>query len=121
MSSKGLARKLGSMISLRRKSRGLTQAQVAEVIGVEKETVSRIETGVISPTLLRLQQIADVLECPIGELFKVPSPEPCEMAGFIADMLRELPVGERELVLRFVSEVVNVLKKRGSQQERGED
>lgn len=60
-SEKQLAREVGALIAGRRKARGLTQAKLAEHMNVEKETVSRIETGVISLTLGRLAQLAKFL------------------------------------------------------------
>ena len=55
---KQLAREVGGIIAIRRKAKGLTQAQLAEYMDIEKESVSRIETGHIAPTLARLAQIA---------------------------------------------------------------
>ena len=45
--------------------RGLTQENLADVVGVTKQAVSQYETGVLTPTLEVMTQIADVLEFPM--------------------------------------------------------
>jgi transcriptional regulator with XRE-family HTH domain len=106
------AREFGAALAARRRRRGLTQAQVAEIMGVEKETVSRMENGVISPTLLRLRQMAGILGCPLSDLFRDPSSDAEAQADAIADLLQELPREERVLVMNVVAELVRVFKLR---------
>jgi transcriptional regulator with XRE-family HTH domain len=71
---KDLAREVGMLIAQQRKSKSIPQAQLAEFMNLEKETVSRIETGVFSPTLVRLAQLAKYLGCEIGSFLKIDSP-----------------------------------------------
>ncbi len=113
MKDRGLAYEVGIVIAVRRKAKGLTQAQVAEIMGVEKETISRMENGVISPTLPRLQQIADILECSPSDLFRAGPASIADHAQSIGEMIQDLPANERTLVVNFVSEVVKVFKARG--------
>ena len=112
MKEKGLAYEVGCVIAARRKAKGLTQAQVAEMMGVEKETISRMETGVISPTLPRLRQIADILECEPSDLFRSSPSETSDHANSINELIQDLHVSERVLVVTFVAEVVKVLRTR---------
>ncbi|CAD5106881.1 helix-turn-helix domain-containing protein [Zestomonas carbonaria] len=112
MKGRGLAHEVGSAIAVRRKTKGLTQAQVAEAMGVEKETISRMENGVISPTLSRLKQIADVLDCSLSDLFRTGSTDIYDQAESISEMIQSLEEGERAMVVKFVAEVVKVLKGR---------
>lgn len=114
MKDRGLVYEVGMRIAVRRKAKGLTQAQVAEIMGVEKETVSRMENGVISPTLPRLQQIAEILECSPGDLFRTGPANAADHARSIVEMIQDLPENERLLVVNFVSEVVKVFKARGA-------
>ncbi|WP_245641443.1 hypothetical protein [Paraburkholderia bannensis] len=37
--------------------------RVGDVLGLEKETASRIETGAITPTLFRIEQFAELFGC----------------------------------------------------------
>ncbi len=48
-----LAVRVGSAIAERRRARGLTQAKLAEMIGLEQEAISRWERGTRAPTLYR--------------------------------------------------------------------
>jgi transcriptional regulator with XRE-family HTH domain len=105
-----LVQAVGAAIAARRKARGLTQAQVTEIMGIEKETLSRIENGVISPTLTRLKQIADILECSVSDLFKRYPLADSDHADTITELIQELSKDDQALVVHFVAEVVKVLK-----------
>jgi transcriptional regulator with XRE-family HTH domain len=87
----------------------MTQAQVADKLGIEKETVSRLETGVIPPSLARLEQLADIFCCRVRQFFWTEAGNEREQADVIADMIRSLPENRREMVVRFVADVVRVL------------
>ena len=63
-----LATRLSRNITARRHAIGLTQAQVAERLGVDTETVSRFERGKHVPSLLTLERLAAVLATTVGEL-----------------------------------------------------
>jgi putative transcriptional regulator len=57
-------------------SRGeLTQAQLAERIGVTRQTVIAIEQGRYSPSLEMAFQIARVFKVPLDEVFQYPDEE----------------------------------------------
>lgn len=53
-----------------RKDAGLTQAQLAELVDVTQECVSRWETGERSPMIATAFKIATVLNCTIDDLIK---------------------------------------------------
>ena len=111
MDGKQLARAVGQAIARERKRCGFTQAFVAEKLGIEKETVSRIENGAIAPTLARLQQCAALFGCSAGEFFWLESGENEQNQGAaIADMIRSLPEEKRDAVLRMVAEMVRMAK-----------
>lgn len=50
---------------------GWTQADLASVAGVSRETVSRIEKGVGSPSLGTAKKLADALNCEVSDLLPV--------------------------------------------------
>jgi len=56
-----------------RKTRGLTQAKLAEMLGVEQPTVQRWEAGTRTPDLDDIGNIADALQVTPGELFRMPN------------------------------------------------
>ena len=52
-----------------RQLKELTQEQLAEKVGVRRETVIRLEAGKYNPSLKLAVDISRVLETPIEELF----------------------------------------------------
>ena len=82
---------VGRALVEERRRCGLSQQQVAERIGIEPETVSRIETGVISPTLIRLRQFAKVYGCSLQGLLGRTSDTLPDLAQRIAVELDPLP------------------------------
>jgi len=60
---------VGANITAKRKRMGLNQAQLAERIGIGPDSLSRIESGVTAPKFQTLEKLAQVLECPVAELF----------------------------------------------------
>ena len=58
---------LGNLIYAKRKEKGLSQEQLAEVIGVARQTVSKWETGETLPDVESLQKLALFLGFSIDE------------------------------------------------------
>ena len=67
--------KLGSRIALFRRSRGLTQTQVADRIGVTPQAVSKWERGLACPDLVCLDELSDLLGISIDVLLRGASYE----------------------------------------------
>lgn len=59
----------------RRKAAGMTQAQLAEAIGVERAALAMWEIGASWPPARLLPGLADVLLCSIDELYEEPEKE----------------------------------------------
>jgi len=78
-----------------RKRCGLSQQQVAERMGVEPETVSRIENGVIAPTLVRLRQFANIYGCSLEALLTQVSDTLPDLLRGIALELDGLPARDQ--------------------------
>jgi transcriptional regulator with XRE-family HTH domain len=55
-------RKVGMMIKIARKTRRITQSDLAKAIGVSNKSVSAYESGRIQPPLKMLEKIADSTE-----------------------------------------------------------
>ncbi|WP_052434062.1 helix-turn-helix transcriptional regulator [Streptacidiphilus melanogenes] len=60
------ARTLGEHLARLRKSRGLTQAQLADLAGITQAALSRAETGRTLPQLRTLMTIGQVLGQNVG-------------------------------------------------------
>lgn len=67
--------KIGTLLHLQRKSKGLTQDEVGSMIGVQKAMVSKIENG-LSINFNTINRIAEVLEVePVVELKSIKKPD----------------------------------------------
>ena len=53
--------KIGAEIRIRRKRLGMTQLDVAEMTGLQRQTISRVESGNSSATIASVERIATVV------------------------------------------------------------
>lgn len=53
--------KIGAEIRIRRKRLGMTQLDVAEMTGLQRQTISRVESGNSSVTIASVERIATVV------------------------------------------------------------
>lgn len=60
---------------------GLTQEQLAEQLGVSRQTVVAIEGGKYSPSLEYAFKLSRILDTPIEELFQYPDTQEKENNG----------------------------------------
>lgn len=105
-----LAARVGTAIAEQRRARGLTQAKLAEMIDLEQEAISRWERGARMPTLHRLQQLSDALDCSVDQLLQRGSKRPDDQLATIANALDGLDSDDRELVVKFVQQFTDMLK-----------
>jgi len=106
-----IARTVGATIAERRKSKNMTQAELAEHMDVEKETVSRMETGVISPTLSRLSQLAKFLDCEIADLLHSDSTRVTDQALSLAKRMENLSDDQRSVLTKIFGNVASTIEK----------
>ncbi|GAB5606354.1 helix-turn-helix domain-containing protein [Sideroxyarcus sp. TK5] len=109
---KKLAKRLGALIAARRKSLGLTQGELAEAVGIEQESMSRIETGIITTSLSRLLSLADALDCSIETLLRPASNRQQDQSLVMEGLLDGLDEAERAFAVRVVSDFANLARSR---------
>ncbi len=63
--------KIGKKIKLERNKRDLSQLELANKAGLDKNTIWKLETGQVSPTLDTLEKIAKALEIDFMTLIDV--------------------------------------------------
>ncbi|MDR0454614.1 MAG: helix-turn-helix transcriptional regulator [Deferribacteraceae bacterium] len=107
MNENELIKAVGGRIAQMRRKRKMTQEQVSEAVGLEMESVSRIENGVTAPTLKRLYQFATLFQCPLTNFF--PPVNNYNYAFQFADIIKNLRKDECESILVIVSEIANLL------------
>jgi transcriptional regulator with XRE-family HTH domain len=98
-----LARAVGRAIARQRQKRGLTQDRVAEHLNIGLEAVSRMERGVVVPTIIRLAELAQLFDCDIADLLRESSNRPTEQGIVLAQQLAQLGNADRELILELVT------------------
>lgn len=99
---------LGKRIRQMRKKNDLSQEQFAELIGIDPNSVSRIECGVHYPSLDTLEKISRVLEVEMRDLFIFNRKESAEeMRAFLVQTATEVGVDKLREVVRAVRKVVN--------------
>ncbi len=64
-----MAERLASRLKERRGELGLTQAELAEAVGVTRKTVNTVENGVFVPSTLLALKLARALSEPVETLF----------------------------------------------------
>ncbi|NCN05740.1 MAG: helix-turn-helix transcriptional regulator [Spirochaetales bacterium] len=64
--------KLVTHLTERRKAAGLTQSQLAEIVGVSRKTINTVENGVFIPSTVLSLRLARALSCSIHDLFELP-------------------------------------------------
>lgn len=96
---------LGANISERRRKLGWTQAELAERIGVDTETVSRFERGNNLPSLQRLEKLADALKIPLYRLVAASSPRSDDQAFILDEWISELTPKDREFALNTLKQL----------------
>lgn len=107
-----VAKKVGRAIARERLVRDLTQERLAELLGVEQETISRFERGLTLPPLPRLIQLADIFELPLEALLRGTTNRAADEAADIAGMLAKLGDGDRDFVRRWVTEMCDRLPRK---------
>lgn len=66
-----MAERLGNRLREERSARGLTQAGLAEMVGVSRKTINTVENGVYVPSTLLSLKLAHVLGRTVEELFSI--------------------------------------------------
>ena len=112
VNEKTLAKGIGRAISKRRIASGLTQEDVAERLGVGNEAISRMERGSVIPTILRLVELADIFDCPIGELLFETSNRPEDQAQVVTKMLEKLTVNDRAIILDILEKLTDRMRRK---------
>lgn len=98
---------LGKRIRQLRKKDGLSQEMFAELIGIDPNSVSRIECGVHYPSLDTIEKIASILKVEMRDLFLFNNKESAEeMRTFLVQTASEVDVKKLREVVRAVRKIV---------------
>lgn len=101
-----MKKNIGQRIQSLRGERKITQAQLAEKIGVSTEAVSNIERGVNYPSFDTLIKIADTLDCRLTDLIDRPgkaSPKRMKLEADLIAKIKSLPDDKVETAVKLIS------------------
>ncbi len=68
MNKKTFSKHLGQYLKAVRLEKGMSQADLADVLGNNFQNISAIERGEFTPTIHTVQKIADAFQVPLSEL-----------------------------------------------------
>ncbi len=105
-SDNDIAQSIGRTIAHYRQQAGMTQAQVAEELGISNDAISRMERGGILPSVIRLMQFSELFACSTAELITPSGYHIDDYSRRIAQLLVELDNAEREQLLQIVEKMV---------------
>ena len=101
-----LKQSLGVSLKRLREQRGLTQEQLAEMIGKTGDGISQMERGVIAPSFETLELLAKALGVSVRDLFGVDeaetSPKRARLLADLMDSIRDMPMDDLEMVVKQV-------------------
>lgn len=105
-----LTRQLGKHIRSRRRQLELTQEQLAEMIGVGHQALSRIESGKMAPKMDRLPSLAQSLQCSVADLFRSQDTQNHLFSAVLEDVLSGLSLEKQQLVVEHIRGLAYLLK-----------
>lgn len=106
-------------IGARRRALGLTQAQLAERLGVDTETLSRFERGKHAPTLKNLIRLAGLLQTTVADLLAEEGQQPSEDATIMTVWLDALSPTDRAFAKAMLKQCCDHLVARQARFEPG--
>lgn len=99
---------LGQRIKEIRKSKGLTQPALAELVNVDSKYISRIETGNSYPSLETLENIAKSLGVDVKELFNMSHLEDKDkIIEKITHTLKNTTTTNVKIVYQIINDIIN--------------
>ena len=66
-----IPKEIGNRVRLFRKERGLTQTQLAQSVGKDRQYLYKIEKGIVTPNVVTISILAITLEVSLSEIFDI--------------------------------------------------
>lgn len=102
------AQSVGHRIQEARKSCGITQAELAQILDLSTKYISNIECGFKTPKLNTFVAIANALQCDANLLLSdVLDVSTGKESGLISKKLLALPVEEQRRILRVLEVMID--------------
>jgi transcriptional regulator with XRE-family HTH domain len=99
---------LGKRIKEIRQSRNLKQPALSNIVDVDPQYISRIETGKSSPSLDTLEKIAKALDVEVKELFNFSHiKDKNKLIDEIVQKLKNENINKVQLIYQITNDVLN--------------
>ncbi|MCW9699529.1 MULTISPECIES: helix-turn-helix domain-containing protein [unclassified Avibacterium] len=97
---------IGQAIAKYRQAVGLTQAQLAEILDISNDAVSRMERGKSVPNILRLLELSEIFHCEIADLLTSSSNRSMDQARQLEQLLHGLDSYERAELITIIERML---------------
>ncbi|PJG83347.1 helix-turn-helix domain-containing protein [Caviibacterium pharyngocola] len=97
---------IGRAIAKYRQASGLTQAQLAEILDMSNDAISRMERGKTVPTVLRLVELSEIFHCDVADLLTDSSNRTMDQARSLERLLDRLESHERAEFLALAERLI---------------
>ncbi len=99
--------KFGKRLQEIRKTRRLTQLMLAEKVEVDAKYISRIESGISSPSFEMITKFASALEVQPELLFKFPELETKEeLITIINRELKNMDIASLKIISKLIDDII---------------
>jgi transcriptional regulator with XRE-family HTH domain len=104
-----LQKSVGRAIRMQRERAGLTQAALAEAVGLTEQYIGVIERGVRAPSFKTLEALARTLKTPVRDFFPHPlaQDQADDTLADVIGLLAPLPGDERTRALKVLQSMLN--------------
>lgn len=109
-------RVIGKRVAQLRREKGLSQAQLAETMGVAIESISRIERSERNMSIDMLENLCDALQISVKDFFEIKTPSRTEtpmerdIAKVVA-LLRSKKPSEVKFAYKVLKDILSEIKK----------
>ncbi|MCR5813288.1 MAG: helix-turn-helix domain-containing protein [Desulfovibrio sp.] len=100
---------LGQNISEQRKKMGISQKDLAKLLGITQDALSRIEKGKMAPKMTRLEDFAHIFKCPVSFLFLTDFEKVHFYDRVLSECLKRLTMEGRVAIIELVKHAVDVM------------
>ena len=105
------AQKVGRRIQEARKTCGLTQSELSQLVNLSPKYISNIECGFKMPKLNTFVEIANALQCDANALLSdVLDITTGQESGLVSKKLLALPIEEQRRILRVLEVMIDEVK-----------
>ncbi|HHF3391990.1 TPA: helix-turn-helix transcriptional regulator [Haemophilus influenzae] len=99
-------KQVGASIAKYRKASGLSQAKVAEILGLSNDAISRMERGRIALNIERLFEFATLFQCRVSDLITDSSLQPSDQIYQLDRLLNQLDHTERKKLILLIEQMI---------------